>query len=293
MATYELQKNNTECSNIFFINEDLCVGNTLDVINNNLLAISGNLIDLSRDLDTWNTITNLFSRCSASMVSTTLNIENIYNTVNLAFSTVETLSGNWNKEFSLYYPQIQQITDWMHYNQATIASVLIPWLDINFPSANYVDNQIINIYVTLNQQTYFSFNFFRTYEESCGPFGGTTSVSCEGCGSANQGSYRNKGCNHHGGSAGKGACDNAYTHCGTPNTKTKDSSSFTCVPQQGARLTGGPGGPLAVGFTTQYSTGGTRAPIVNTDECIARVLAYKFYKSYNNIDGSKWNMVLI
>jgi hypothetical protein len=293
MSTYELQKNNIECSNIFFIDENFCAGNSLEIINNNFLALSGNLINLSRDLDTWNTINNLFWQTSAKMIETTLNIENIYNTVNLAFSTVETLSSNWNKQFSLYYPQIQPIDTWMGYNKATISSILIGWLDLNFPSDHYVDDQIVNIFVTLNQDVPFSFNFFRTYEEACSPFGGTISISCEGCNSGNQGSYRNKGCNHHGGAAGYGACDNAYTHCGSPDTKTKDSASYTCVPQQGARLTGGPGGPLVVGLTTAYSTLGTNAPINNTDKTIARVLSYKFYKSYNYIEGAKWNMVLI
>jgi hypothetical protein len=296
MATIELIKSNENCSNIYFIDENTCAGDSLEIINNNFTVLSSNLIDLSRNFDLWASIFSRFTTTSATIVSTLFNIENINNTVNTAYSCVQTFSGNWVKQFSLYFPTIYDVNDWdIIPDVQKDAQFLNPWLTLNFPPEFFPDYQIVNLFVNTNQSLEFRFTFSRSYEENCAPNGGTTSVSCNGCGSVNQGAYRNAGCNHHGGEAGYGACDNAYTYCGLPTSSKKDSSSFTCIADSGQRLTGSPLGPLQVGLYNvegQTDNNAHQAPIVSYDTCFARVYSYKYIKTYNEIDGANWNIIL-
>ena len=296
MATLELLKTNENCSNIYFLDENQCAGNTLDIINNNILTLSGNLIDLSKNFNTWASINSRFTGASATMITTLLNIENIANTIGPSYSCVQTMSGNWVKQFSLYFPTIYPAFDWDGIPDLEKDSLILnPWLTLNFPPDFFPDYQVVNLFVNTNQDIEFQFSFSRSLEENCAPNGGSITVSCNGCGSGNEGNYRFQGCNHHGGAAGHGACDNAYTHCGGPSTRTSDSKTYTCIADSGQRLTGTQLGPLMVGLVNiegQTTTPAHQSPIVAYDRCFARIYSYKYIKTYNEIDGATWNIIL-
>jgi hypothetical protein len=293
MATFELTKENTNCSNIYFIDENTCAGNSLQVINDNWNTIYNNLYDLTRFTAIWDNINTTFVHASAAMIETLLNIENIRDTVVSPLCTVQALSGNWNKQFSLYYPTMFDINDWVTLGSLNQdAAKLNPWLTLNFPPENFPDHQIVNIFVSTNQDIPFKFSFIRFYEENCAPNGGTTTVTCDGCNSADQDYYRYQGCNHHGGAAGYGACDNAYSHCGTAGEHTKDSNSYTCKADGGQRLTGLNDGPLKLGLSDDYPANiSIQPPIKPTDKCFARIFNYQYVKLYNDIDGASWNLL--
>jgi hypothetical protein len=291
MATTELLKSNENCSNIFFIDENACVGDTLNLINNNVSILSANLVDLSRDFPMWAGIFSSFVAASGTLITTLLNIENIENTIGPAYSCVQTFSGNWVKEFSLYFPTMFNIADWEVVANKDLT--LKAWLNANFPADFFPDYQIVNIFVSTNQQLPFEFTFSRSYEENCAPRGGSTTVTCNGCGSGNQGIYRSAGCNVKGG-PNKGYCGNAFKLCGNPSTITQDSRSFTCIANSGQRLTGGAGGPLQIGLYDIPGQGFTPArfsPVRSVDTCFARVYSYKYIKTFNDIDGATWNII--
>lgn len=295
MATIELVKSNENCSNIFFIDEDTCAGSSLDLINNNFAILSANLIDVSRKIPLWETVFANFAAASATMLSTLFNIENIANTIASAYTCVRTFSGNWVKEFSLYLPTVYNIYDWEARNINQIDSVLNTWLTVNFPPDFYPDYQIVNIFVNTNQFITFKFQFSRSYEENCAPNGGTTTVTCNGCNSGNQGNYRNQGCNDVTVDGRKVGCGNVFQYCGTPTSQTQDSRSFTCIANSGQRVTGGAGGPLKIGLYEENSstTPARFDPITSTDTCHARIYSYKYIKTFNEIDGARWNIITL
>jgi hypothetical protein len=296
MATIELLKENENCSNIYFIDENICAGDTLNLINNNFAVLSANLIDLSRNFTTWISIFSTFASSSSTMIKTLLNIENIGNTISSANSCVQTFSGNWVKQFSLYFPTVYDVNDWDGIPDIQKDSTILnAWLTSNFPPEYFPDYQIVNLFVNTNQSIPFEFGFTRTYEENCAPNGGTTTVSCNGCNSKDQGYYKMAGCNHHGGLAGYGACDNAYTHCGDPTLKTTQTNTYTCVAQSGQRLTGSPQGPLKIGLYVEAGKSDDNAhiaPLRAYDTCFGRIYSYKYIKTYNEIDGATWNIIL-
>lgn len=294
MATIELVKSNENCSNIFFIDEDSCAGSSLNLINNNFAVLSSNLIDLSRKIPLWEAVFSDFAAASATILSTLFNIENIESTIASPYTCVRTFSGNWVKQFSLYLPTVYNINDWEVRTTDQKDSVLNTWLTLNFPPDFYPDYQIVNIFVNTNQFINFEFTFSRSYEENCAPNGGTTTVTCNGCNSGNQGQYRNQGCNDVRVDGAKMGCGNVFTYCGTPTSQTQDSRSYTCIATGGQRLTGMQGGPLKVGL---YDEPGTTTParfnpIRSTDTCYARTYSYKYIKTFNEIDGARWNIIL-
>lgn len=296
MATIELVKSNDNCSNIFFIDEDTCAGSSLNLINNNFATLSANLVDLSRKFPLWESIFSNFSVASATMLSTLFNIENIEDTIKNPYTCVRTFSGNWVKMFSLYLPTVYNIADWEARTINQQDSVLNTWLTLNFPPDFYPDYQIVNIFVNTNQSINFEFSFSRSYEENCAPNGGTTTVTCNGCNSGNQGQYRNQGCNDVSVDGRKVGCGNVFQYCGVPTSQSQDSRSFTCIANSGQRVTGGEGGPLKIGLYDEPGAGTTTparfAPITSSDTCFARTYSYKYIKTFNEIDGARWNIIL-
>lgn len=292
MATIELSKINENCSNVFFIDENLCAGDSLELINNNFSILSANLIDLSRNIPLWESIFSNFSDASGTMITTLLNIENIEKTIKDPYVCVQTFSGNWVKQFSLYLPTVWEISDWEVIADKD-AQVLNPWLNANFPPDFFPDYQIVNVYVNTFQEIPFEFSFSRTYEENCAPNGGTTTVTCNGCGNTSQ--PRSAGCNMGKEKDGNKWCGNPYTQCGGPSSRTSDSRSYTCIANSGQRLTGTQGGPLKIGYYDDPSattdTSARKSPIESTDRCFARVYTYKYIKTFNEIDGHTWNII--
>jgi hypothetical protein len=173
----ELKKIDQTCSNIYLIDENECLSKSIDTINANVATLSANLNSLSVNLNDWNSIYTLYTTNSAKILKTILNINTINNSYNIGYNTVQTLSSQWNKEFSLYYPTIQQIDNW--YNNGTYSTdILYSWLTNNFPAENYVQDQIINLYVATYQDTPFYFQFSRSYYENCTPQGNGVNITC-------------------------------------------------------------------------------------------------------------------
>jgi hypothetical protein len=181
----------------------------------------------------------MFSQNSAKMLSTLLNIKKINESYQSHIGVVQSLSANWNKEFSIYYPKIINMGstqagtnvlnpgEWYEGNTLTIKpnnfTMLTNWLAINFPPSEYVNGQIVNLFVSLYETIDFNFYFYRNYYEYCTPNKGSGGqVSCDGCGKDNRSSH----CNHHVNVDGTGDwCGDPYDHCGVKYTKDVQTGS--------------------------------------------------------------------
>jgi len=221
MTTFK--KTTPTCSNIYLIDENLCLANTLDTINYNIYSLSSAITDVSRYYSTWFNLYTIFTTYSSKWIKTATNIKSFSATWIDTATTVSTLSSNWNKSYTLYYPKMLDINYWNGLGTTNQNNILITWLNNNFSSKIYNINQIIDIVVYLNQNQPFSFRFNRSFYESCIPTGGGLSISCNGCGER---PYR--GCNHHGGKAGYGPCTNAYDGCNITRT-SNNPASVSCT----------------------------------------------------------------
>jgi hypothetical protein len=225
-------KQRTDCSLIYLIDENLCVSTSLEVINQNFLSLSGALMELEIAAIPWNAAYTLFTTQSALWLVNSADLKQYSDYWIGTSTTIQTLSADWNKPFSILYPEIILWDQWKGINGYT--SVQTQYLDDKFPTwlntiiptdSVSVNQKIILIYNLYKYQP-FKWTFSRSYAEKCIPNGGKNELQCQQC------PQPHRGCNHHGGRAGWGPCTNAYDHCTkvVPNV----SVSYTC-PSNGSK----------------------------------------------------------
>jgi hypothetical protein len=204
------------CSNIYLIDEGLCLGNTLDLINYNINSLQYAISSIKQYESVWYNLYTTFTSYSAKWLQTATNIQAFSATWIDMSTTVSNLSSDWNKEYTLYYPYIIDINTWYSTDQTpTIKN----WLTNAFTTLPKSNSLIVSVMVYLKQNQLFSFSFNRSYTEACIPNVGGYTISCNG------GSKPYQGCNHHGGNAGVGPCTNLYDVCSrsTPSVSGKIS----------------------------------------------------------------------
>jgi hypothetical protein len=210
------------CSNSYLIDENLCLSDTLNVINYNTASLSAAIFNVGRYDQTWKNLYTTFIVYSAKWIRAATNIQQFSaKWLNMA-TTVNALSSTWQREFTVYYPQMIDIASWNSLGTTNQNSTLRNWLNSNFNPSKSNANQIVSVVVYLSQQYSFAFNFSRSYYENCMPNGGGVSVSCGRCAKPYQ------MCNHHGGKAGYGPCTNLFDACSVSST-TSIPSPVTCV----------------------------------------------------------------
>jgi len=203
-------KTTQTCSNTFLIDENLCLSNSLNIINYNVSSLSSALVSLENYQQNWASLYTSFQANSSIWMQCISNVQT-FSSKWISFSTtVQNLSSSWNKPFTVYYPTMQELNYWNSLSASnTQQSSLSSWLRNNFPESLYNNNQIINVTVYIYEAQTVPVIFSRTYEESCTPNCVGVSIACNG----NSCPTLFEGCNHHGGLAGKKACDNVYSYC--------------------------------------------------------------------------------
>lgn len=235
MKTFE--KFTPTCSNIYLIDENLCLGNSLDTINWNFSSLELSLSGLERYIDDWFNLYTTFIEYSAKWIDAATNIRSFSAKWVSMTNSVNTLSSYWDNVFTVFYPTIQIIGNWYSKSTEQQNKLVSDWLFFNFPPINYNSNQVIDVIVYLQETVPFTFLFNRSFDEPCTPTVGTIALSCTPCRLPYQ------PCNHHGGKAGYGKCTNAYQDC----VKKNGIRSQYGTPQY--RACSGSGGKLLkIGF---------------------------------------------
>lgn len=252
-------KTDFTCSNSYLIDETLCLANSLDIINSNTSNLSSAIQQLQNVSGYLNQVYTLFSNNSANWLGAYQAVVNYENNWNNDYTLVTNLSSSWTTDLSIYYTTTHEIQDWYTKEQSFTYSngEVLNWLNANFPTSDYLDNQILAVYVNLYENYVFDMtNFSASYTHDCHVPNGSITLKCTPC--ANNFSH---GCNHHGGDAGDGPCDNAFDHCSV--SVTGSTVSFACygTPQT-----------LAIG---QYST-------YFTDKFFARNVRLRYFKNSNS-----------
>ncbi len=219
MTTFK--KTTPTCSNIYLIDETLCLSSTLGTINYNVSSLSLAISGVTRYHNAWSNLYTIFTTYSSKWIRTATNIQSFSATWLDTATTVSTLSARWNKLYTIYYPKMLDISYWNSLGTTNQNNFLRNWLNVNFNANKYNLNQLIDVVVYLNQNQPFTFSFNRSLYEPCTPTGGGLSLSCNGC------SRPHRGCNHHGGRAGYGPCTNAYDACSV--TRTANAVSVSCT----------------------------------------------------------------
>jgi hypothetical protein len=253
-------KTDPTCSNIYLIDENLCAGNTLNLINYNIASLSAAVLNLRKYEKDWVNVRTLYSTYSATWFRIASNVQSFSAKWMDTYSTVKSLSSTWNTKFTLIYPKIMDVDLWYgeitnlqgSYNNNQRISLIQSWLTQQFPpNKRYVD-QLVEVTVFLSKTLTSSFNFNRKYTENCTPTSGSVTLTCNGTVS-NTGNIGqcatppSRSCNHTD-SNGSHYCTNPIDQC-IPVTSISapnyDNKSYLCI--------GSGGRTLSVGYTKQYT----------------------------------------
>ena len=221
MITFK--KTTPTCSNIYLIDENVCLSNSLNTLNYNFSSLNFSLDSLDSYRNSWYSLYTTVSQNSSNWIKTATNIK-AYSAVWIDTSlTVSSLSSTWIKPYTIYYPKMLNIDYWYNLSTNDKNSIIKNWMNTNFTYSNKNTSIIADVVLYLTQNQSFSFRFNRSFREPCTPNGGGLSIGCSGCGRPN------RGCNH---TSGKGKnkrhwCTNAYDSC---NVSIQSSTaSVACV----------------------------------------------------------------
>jgi hypothetical protein len=163
----EFKKEDETCSNVYLIDERLCLKNSFEIINTNVVTLSTNLNSLQNYSNNFNALYSNFSNNSARWIRAISNFQTLSAGWFSAETTVKTLSSYWQNEKSIIYNTIVDIITYNNNTNATKTNIS-NWLNSNFKDY-YPENQILNVDLYLSQNFKFSWSYFRSYFETCVP----------------------------------------------------------------------------------------------------------------------------
>ena len=172
---------NDQCSNIYLVDESLCLSKSYDIFNTNFLNISTQFLVLDHYNDLFYNIYTHFTLVSSKWLNAYSNVSVISASLNDAYSTMLSLSSFLVKPFELTYPTLIDFDSWYANTFIMKEAQIGVWLKNNFPPMGYALNQIIIVNVNLVKSVSYSFNFNKSYNESCYLYA-SNSVRCGGCG---------------------------------------------------------------------------------------------------------------
>jgi hypothetical protein len=272
-ATTLFNKIDQKCSNVNLIDENLCLSNSLKFIVSNMNNLSSSLESIQNVADYLNNVYTLFTVNSSYWIQSNNNITKFAESWNDCYTLVKQTSSTWGNDFSIYYTSMFEINDW-YTNETTYKNTILNWLTYNFPTSEFTPNQIISVYVNLYEDYQFSWTsvwtsltaqpipFSATFTHDCHLPNQSSSIDCtKNCPPA-----AFHGCNHHGGAANEGPCDNAWDHCGR-ETVSNGTSTYTCKAKSNT---------MSISAVNQYTT----------DRYTATVIKLTYQSSSN-----KWELI--
>lgn len=164
----EIDKINDACSNVYLIDERLCLKNSYEIINTNTKTISANLNNLQKYVDSFKTVYTNFSNNSSRWITAISNFETLSSGWFSAETTFKTLSTYWYTDIHIIYNKIVDITTYLN-EKSNYENIYIKnWLILNFKS-HCAESQIIKVDLYLSNEESFTWQYNKSYYESCEP----------------------------------------------------------------------------------------------------------------------------
>jgi hypothetical protein len=163
----EFKKDDETCSNVYLIDERLCLKNSFPIINTNVVTLTSNLNNLQNNCNNFNQIYNNFSSNSARWIRAISNFQTLSAGWFSAETTVKTLSSYWYTDLHVIYNKIIDLD--VYTSDTNVCHTAInSWLIDNF-NFNIANNQIINVDLYLSKLESFTWDYYKSYYESCVP----------------------------------------------------------------------------------------------------------------------------
>jgi hypothetical protein len=169
----EFQKIQEQCSNVFLLDENLCLGNSYQVINHNIISLSSALNSFQSTINYFNQNFTYFLANSSKYLEINNNLNQGFENFNNLYTLVNSNSANWTRPIGVFYNEILLVSDW-NANKFGVGSnypqnKFLTWLTNNFPPSNFTSIQTITLHITLYNSVPFRFDagFSKTFNEKC------------------------------------------------------------------------------------------------------------------------------
>jgi hypothetical protein len=176
----DTEKINKSCSDVFLIDESLCLSDSLGVIDTNFTNLSTQIINLEKYYNTFQNFYSFFEKNSSNYFNTLTYLKQFSANWDSAFDMVMRNKDKWSSSpIFLVYPNLIEFNDWYLYNP-NVRDNIVHWLELYFPNIEYAENQLIKISLNLTKAETFNFNFKKSYDENCSVYNSNT-MRCEKC----------------------------------------------------------------------------------------------------------------
>jgi hypothetical protein len=169
----EFHKIQEQCSNVFLLDENLCLESSYNIINYNIISLSAALKSFENSIYYYNRLFTYFTEISSSILELNKNIEENYDLFTNFFSTISSLSARWSSPIGLFYNEMILMDDWIANKPGTgtdfARNKLTSWLNTNFNVKSFYERQVVVLYVTLYQNVAFNLDkgFTKIKTENC------------------------------------------------------------------------------------------------------------------------------
>ena len=171
---------NDQCSNIYLVDESLCLGKSYEIFNTNFINISTQFLVLNNYNEFFYNIYTHFTLVSSKWLNAYTNVSMISASLNDAYSTMLNLTSFLAKSFELSYPDLINFDSFYSNTTFYKTGIIKTWLTNNFEPIKYATDQIIIVNINLYKSVSYSFNFNKSYNEDCYLYT-SNAVQCQGC----------------------------------------------------------------------------------------------------------------
>jgi hypothetical protein len=179
----EIEKINKACSNIFLIDEELCLSDSLEIINTNFSNLSAQINNIEKYYKQFESFYTFFENNSSKYFNSYTYLNQFSAKWDSAFETIKKYKNYWDTSpIYLIYPNLVEFNDFYLYPNSVKDNV-VHWIETNFPPKDYCDGQSIKISLNLTKAENFEFEFKKSYDEKCNVYNSATK-RCEKCNNA-------------------------------------------------------------------------------------------------------------
>jgi hypothetical protein len=163
----EFDKIDDTCSNLYLVDERLCLKNSYEIFNTNTKTLTANIGNLNVYGNEFNKLYSNFATNSARWILAISNFQTLSSDWFSAETTCKKLSSYWQQDKSIIYTKIVDILTY-NTNSTPTKTAIATWLNTYFLEY-YPEKQILNVDLYLSYKHIFSWEYVKTYFENCVP----------------------------------------------------------------------------------------------------------------------------
>jgi hypothetical protein len=163
----EFDKIDDTCSNLYLVDERLCLKNSYEIFNTNTKTLTANIQNLNVYGNEFNKLYSNFSANSARWILSISNFQTLSADWFSSETTCRNLSSYWQQDKSIIYTKIVDILTY-NSNSTPTKTAIANWLNTYFLEY-YPEKQILNVDLYLSYNYIFSWEYVKTYFENCVP----------------------------------------------------------------------------------------------------------------------------